>query len=49
MIKYMDVPCVCGLTAKVLVVGNYNANAKGQCECGRNITVHYRLHVTKKK
>ena len=37
-----EVPCICGAKVELYFVGNINADAKGKCECGRNITMHFR-------
>lgn len=45
MIKDIKVECLCGETASVRMVGNRNADGKGQCECGRKVTVHLRSYI----
>ena len=41
--------CICGRVNKMTAIGNKNADAKTKCKCGRNLTVHFRKHIEKKR
>ena len=38
----VKIRCICGKEATLIGCGNKNADYKGQCACGRHLTVHFR-------
>jgi len=38
------IPCLCGQSTAVYMIGDNNANGKSICECGRHITLYLRRH-----
>ena len=47
-LRTTQIYCLCGRPVHLTIVGNNNANGKRKCECGRNITVHFRRHKERK-